>query len=131
MSNKYEKEIEEILKKVEGPPGDSPKGSAQKVKRGSIVTRDPTRPSASGKLVSPRNVLSPAKCAVAGLVLLLLGLLPFFPGFLVWIGLGLLALSYLLFFVKPRSTSYEKRWRGRPIESPSSAWERFLRWLKS
>jgi hypothetical protein len=53
-------------------------------------------------------------------------------GTLVWIGLGLLAVAYLFFFITPRSVSYEKRWRGQPLdEGYSSPWERFKRWLKN
>jgi hypothetical protein len=53
-------------------------------------------------------------------------------GTLVWIGLGLLVVAYLFFFIAPRSVSYEKRWRGQPLDEVySSPWERFKRWLKN
>jgi hypothetical protein len=53
-------------------------------------------------------------------------------GTLVWIGLGLLVVAYLIYFITPRSVSHEKRWRGQPVEEGySSPWERFKRWLKS
>jgi hypothetical protein len=68
---------------------------------------------------------------LAGLILFvvaaLLGLGP-----LIWVGLGLLIVSYLLFFITPRSISYEKRWRGRSVDDGRlTAWDRFRRWLKS
>jgi O-antigen/teichoic acid export membrane protein len=67
---------------------------------------------------------------LAGLILFvvaaLLGL-----GLLIWVGLGLLVVAYLLFFISPRSISYEKRWRGRPVDDDNpTAWDRFKRWLQ-
>jgi len=51
---------------------------------------------------------------------------------LIWVGLALLVLGYLLFFITPRSVSMEKRWRGESIEdAPETQWDRFKRWIKS
>jgi hypothetical protein len=64
---------------------------------------------------------------LAGLVLFVVGALWFRP--LVWVGLGMVALGYLLFFVSPHSISYEKRWRGQVVEEYDSPWQRLKRWL--
>ena len=51
---------------------------------------------------------------------------------LIWVGLALLVLGYLLFFISPRNISIEKRWRGESIEDvPDSPWGRFKRWINS
>ena len=51
---------------------------------------------------------------------------------LIWVGLALLVVGYLLFFVTPRNISMEKRWRGERIEdSPESLWDRLKHWIKS
>ena len=47
------------------------------------------------------------------------------------LGLVLLASSYLMFFVRPRSIHHEKYWRDRPIEDkPTTPWTKLARWLK-
>jgi hypothetical protein len=50
---------------------------------------------------------------------------------LVWVGLGMLAVAYLMFFIRPTSSGLEKRWRGQRLEERGSAWKRFIRWLRS
>jgi hypothetical protein len=52
-------------------------------------------------------------------------------GTLVWVGLGMLAVAYLMFFIRPTSSGLEKRWRGQRLEERGSAWKRFIRWLRS
>ena len=78
--------------------------------------------------------------ATIGLILLLAAILAsiLFPGLLgpiVWLGLIVFILVYVLFFSRP-SVNAEQRWRGRPVGPQSSArrgdssWYRFRRWLK-
>jgi len=51
---------------------------------------------------------------------------------LIWVGLALLVVGYLLFFITPRNISMEKRWRGESIgDDAESPWDRFKRWIKS
>ena len=129
MPEKYRDEIEEILKKAgeaalrrsPGEPEGCPEDRPRKVRPASPERRS----------VNPRwPSVTPGKMLLAGLILFVvaafLGLGP-----LIWVGLILLVVAYLLFFVSPRSISHEKRWRGRPVdEASSTALDRFKRWLK-
>jgi hypothetical protein len=128
---KYQEEIEEILRGLEEKaPVHSPR------ERGKPLDDLPRTSPQNYSYFQPSYskgwswaLVSPRKLALVGLIVLLLGAIWFRP--LIWVGLGILAGSYLLFFVKPRSISYEKRWRGQTLESSLSPWERFKRWLKS
>ena len=130
MSERYQREIEEILRQA----GDH------------TPTKEPERPQRRspssafggiGRSVAGLVYRSSSRLIVIGAVLLLLAILVsvILPGFLgpfVWLGLILFIMIYALYFARPGS-SPEKRWRGRAIEpSPneSSAWDRFQRWLK-
>lgn len=123
MPDKYENEIEDILRRVEevAPTEPSRKASDQSLR--SQRSSQP-RHGAGWRLPS----ISAGKVLVAGLFLLLIGAL--LKTLLIWVGLGLLALSYLLYYKSPRSISYEKRWRGRPVEDHDSSRGWFRRWFK-
>jgi hypothetical protein len=131
MPEKYKDEIEEILRKAgEVAPGKPSKESEQHPEdrsREPIVTQQPPAPD---HRTGPRGpTITPGKLMLAGVIIFLIGIK--FTPFL-WIGLALLAGGYLLHFVKPRSISYEKRWRGRSVDDTSTnSWERLKRWLKS
>jgi Flp pilus assembly protein TadB len=130
MPEKYQEEIEEILKRADET---APVGPARELKKDSSNVSRLSRRADLPHQSPPRSTarwpsLSTGKIALAGLVLLLVGAV--WMGLLIWVGLGLLVLAYLLFFVTPRSISYEKRWRGRPLEARPSPWQRFIRWLK-
>ena len=73
--------------------------------------------------------LTPGKIMLAGVIVFLVGIISFTP--LIWVGLGMLVVAYLMYFVAPRSMSYEKRWRGRVMEERRTAWQRVRRWLRS
>ena len=132
MSDKYRKEIEEILRHAEEVlPKDRPK-----------PPRGQSR--ASGGLSNPLSRLtggrglriSAGKLMLASFALLLLALILGAAGFgvipLIVAGLVVFVIAYALFFVRPGvSSSYEKRWRGRLIEDSPSLWDRVKRWLKS
>jgi hypothetical protein len=128
---KYQEEIEEILRGLEEKAPVHPPAE-----RGKPLDDLPRTPRQNYRYFQPSyskgwnwNLVSPGKLALLGLLILLLGAVWTRP--LIWVGLGILAGAYLLFFVKPRSTSYDKRWRGQVLESGPSPWERFKRWLKS
>ena len=130
MPEKYQQEIEEILKRVEEATlvdqVTQPKKSSKNLSKRSRANNSADRSRGSG---IQWLYFSPAKIAMAGLLLLLIGAV--WLKVLIWVGLGLLVLAYLLFFVKPSSMSYEKRWRGRAVASRPSAWQQLMRWLKS
>ena len=130
-NQKYQEEIEEILRGLEEKAPATPPGE-----RGKPLDDLPRTSRQNYRYFQPGYskgwnwaLVSPGKLALLGLIILLLGAIWIRP--LIWVGLGILAGAYLLFFVKPRSTSYEKRWRGQALESGPSPWERFKRWLKS
>ncbi len=131
MPDKYQDEIEKIL---EGLGENAPTNSAGEP--GKPARSTPSELSTADGQPSRRGsgrrapTVSPGKLAVAGLLLLLLGAIIKMT-WLIWGGLGLLVGAYLLFFVKPRSSSYDKRWRGQLLEDqPTSTWEQLKRWLK-
>ena len=134
MPEKYRDEIEEILRKAgEEAPGKSSKESERHPEdrpRQPIVTRRAPEPDHRTSVRLP--TITPSKLMLAGLITFLIGII-FTP--LIWIGLIMLVGAYLLYFLKPRSISYDKRWRGRSMEdssedSSSTSWERIKRWLK-
>lgn len=126
MSEKYQREIEEILGNVE----DLRSRSAKSKKRGVLRAIGPV----VGRFLGGRSWrLSPGRIMLGSLVLLLVALLikGSMPGFvapIVWTGVVLFILGYALFFINP--PSYEKRWRGHVIETAPRWRTRFLRWLK-
>ena len=132
MPEKYKDEIEEILRRAEEVAPAVPSREDEKTSRHPPQVKQPSnrphQPSPGQASQWRWPSLSPGKFAVAGLVLLLVGALIW--TLLIWLGLGLLALAFLLSFAKPHSISYEKRWRGRPVEERPSLLERFKRWLK-
>ena len=66
---------------------------------------------------------------LAGFLVFVVGAFVWPPG--IWIGLGMVVVAYLLFFVTPRSMSNEKWWRGKRMDEVQSPWDRVKNWLKS
>ena len=128
MKDKYQEEIEEILRKAGEPAPDksarqSERHPEDRPRDGRASPRSPVqRPQGSQR----RWTISSGKLLVAALALLVIGwaskVLP-----LMWIGLIALAAAYLLYFLKPRTMQQEKRWRGRSVEDGgTSMWD----WVK-
>ncbi len=132
MPEKYQDEIEEILKRAGEAPPSEPTQQVERLKsiaRGSNpvrASREAPAPRPNYRWPLPR--VSPGKVMLTGAIVLITGIW-FWP--LIWVGLALLAVSYLLFFVTPRSISSEKFWRGRPVGDVQSPWDRLKNWLKS
>ncbi|MBM3943187.1 MAG: hypothetical protein FJ316_09750 [SAR202 cluster bacterium] len=135
MPEKYQDEIEEILRRSEEETPKEPVKLPAKTAREFPKLHRPSRgnpevgynPRPSRRW--PR--ISAGKLMLAGLIIFLIAaLLRWFV--VVWIGLGVLVAAYLMFFIKPVSTGgYEKRWRGKPVDERLTAWQRFTRWLRS
>jgi hypothetical protein len=130
MSNKYKREIEEILKQA----GDL-KSAGSGRKTGHSIWRLiwlNVRQSVGGKAWS----LSPGRVMLIAISLLLSALIvrvvvPGLVGPLAWAGLLLFIVAYALFFIRPRKV--DKRWRGQPLDESAandSWWDRFRRKLK-
>ena len=149
MPKKYQDEIEEILRRSEeeasADPAREPRKPARRtapkpdsqrvpiVRLGNGSHSGEGRPHRSGRWPT----ITPGKLMLAGLVVFLVAALLRLSlgwvgiGTLIWVGLGMLAVGYLMFFIRPSSSSLEKRWRGQRLEERSSAWKRFTRWLRS
>ena len=121
MANRYEREIEDILKKAGGFDPD-PGGDGPKKPRSRNVVRLAWlqfRQSLSGKPWS----LSPGRVMLIGFALLLstLIVIPFVSGvasYLAWAGLLLCIVGYGMFLARPSSGGdVEKRWRGRAVDT--------------
>ena len=138
MPERYQDEIEEILKGIEEdePPrparrtqpiiDDMPRPADDEAPRYREQRQD--RPAGASRW----QFVTPGKVALAGFVLLVLGLAlnSVGMGWLVWLGLLGLGAAYLLFFIRPRTVNRDKRWRGRSVESQGpSPWQRFKRWM--
>ena len=131
MPEKYQDEIEEILRRAgEAVPSDTPKEVERPLEDRPTLIKDsrPARSPDHGN-VGRWPSITPGKIMLAGLIVFLVGIISFWP--LIWVGLGMLVLAYLLFFVSPKAISYEKRWRGRVVEERRTAWQRVKRWLRS
>ncbi len=131
MPDKYQDEIEEILRRAgEVAPSDPPEGRARSREERSNLARRTRRPAAprdtTGR-VWPR--LSPGKLLLGGLILFgVSAVLRWTLG--IWVGLGILVVAYLLFFVAPRSFNTDKRWRGRSVDVYERPLDRIKRWFK-
>ena len=133
MSERYQREIEEILQQV----GESTHTKEpDKAKKNSLLALFSRIGNGIGSVI----YLSSRRLMTIGIALLLSAILvsAILPGLLgpfVWLGLILFILVYALFFARP-SLKMERRWRGRPIELQPEAcrgeglWDRFQRWLR-
>ena len=133
MSERYQREIEEILHKVGEP---TPTKEPRKARKNSLRATFSRIGMGIGNLI----YVSSGRLMTIGIALLLTAILvsAIFPGLLgpfVWLGFILFILVYALFFAKP-NLKMEQRWRGRLIEPLSSPlrgeglWYMFQRWLK-
>jgi len=135
MQDKYQKEIEEILKNAgEVAPDESGRELEKPLEDRPRAVRQVDQASKPQPYQTPRGrwpSITPGKILMTGLVVFIIAaLLQIWV--LIWVGLALLVLGYLLFFITPRNISIEKRWRGESIEDkPPSVWDSFKRWIKS
>ena len=125
VPEKYQEEIEEILKQAGGLVSSSrPARTKTSLLR---LVRQYISNSLGGRLWS----LNPGRIMAVAVSLLLLALLftrivPGIGGPVALAGLLLFIVGYGMFFVQPRGV--EKRWRGQPIEQDDSSWwSRFRR----
>ena len=131
MPEKYKDEIEDILRKAgevapNKPSNESERHPEDRSREPVVTRRVPLPESRPG----PRGpTITAGKLMLFGVIVFLIGIM-FTP--FIWIGLAMLAGGYLLYFIKPRSISQEKRWRGRSVDEDSTtSWERLKRWLKN
>ena len=128
MSEKYQREIEDIIGQIEGP--------AQRKARSRKTGLFRMMLNAFGSFLGGKGWnLSPGRIMLGSLSILLVVLLfgagmPSILGAtLAWGAVILFILGYALFFINPNS-AYEKRWRGQAIETPPTLWEQVIRRIK-
>lgn len=126
MSERYQREIEEILKEVVQKPAKKPRRH-----RG-------FRPRLANPFRGLTTAITPGKLLMTSVALLLTALLvrrvaPGLVGLLFWAGLLLFIAAYAFFFVRWGSGP-KRRWRGRPLDDDvpryTSWWRRLLQWLR-
>ena len=128
MSEKYQREIEEILEEA----GDLEPARPRFGRRPSVWSL--IRAYIGQSLRGNRWSLSPGRVMLIAVSLLLAalvlrGALPGIVGPLAWAGLLLFIVGYGLFFAKPPKV--EKWWRGQTLESGGeSLWTKFRRRIK-
>ena len=135
MSDKYQKEIEEILRNAGEVAPDEAVGEMERpLEDRPKAQQRPPRSNQAPVPYQPRGrwpSITPGKILMAGLIVIIITTL-FKFWVLIWLGLAMLVVGYLLFFIGPRNVSIEKRWRGELLEdAPESPWDRVKRWIKS
>ena len=129
MSEKYQREIEDILGQID----ELPAARAQPKRRNFLR-------SAFGMMARAMagrgNRISPGKILLTSLALVLVAALfkAVLPGIVVpvllWTAVITFIVGYALFFINT-SEPFERRWRGEPVnEPPPTTWERMRRWLR-
>jgi hypothetical protein len=123
MSDKYQREIEEILEATGETP--VPDGGKRRGARGGNLPKvNLNQGKAFWRFTSGKLFLVSVGLLVTALIMRSVGVN--LVGFFAWAGIILFILAYALFFVKP-SNNTEKRWRGRPVDDDDDS-ERLRRW---
>ena len=130
VPDRYQDEIEEILKgfsdNQESLPTDTLSSSNDSSDSNDYWVNNATD-DIRAKTPTPR--ITKTKIVLLAMAALLIGGFWFWP--LIWIGLVLFGIAYLMFFLKPRQTHHLKYWRDKPLEEvPSSRWEKLTEWFR-
>ena len=130
VPDRYQDEIEEILKgfsdNQESLPTDTLSSSNDSSDSNDYLVNNASD-DISAKTPTPR--ITKTKIVLLAMAALLIGGFWFWP--LIWIGLVLFGIAYLMFFLKPRQTHHLKYWRDKPLEEvPSSRWEKLTEWFR-
>ena len=127
MSERYRREIEDILGEVEELPVGAPQPKKPSFIRESFAY--------IGQALSGGGRISPGKILLLSLVFVLVAALfnAALPGFIIpillWSAVIIFIVGYALFFINT-SEPYEKRWRGQVLEGPPTVVGRLRRWIK-
>ena len=130
VPDRYQDEIEEILKgfsdNQESLPTDTLSRSNDSSDSNDYLVNNASD-DIRAKTPTPR--ITKTKIVLLAMAALLIGGFWFWP--LIWIGLVLFGIAYLMFFLKPRQTHHLKYWRDKPLEeAPSSRWEKLTEWFR-
>ena len=125
MKERYEQEIEQLLSELESETG-APDTTPPK-------TTSPLDDQPSPFTPRPKQqtrLISPAKLAVVGGVVALLGLLVAHFVWLSMVGMVIMIAAAVWMFYQRWGSQQRQYWRGRPVEAePQTGWQRFRRWL--
>lgn len=122
MPERYQKEIEEILRQTGGIGANGEdKGRRHGIRK---LVWGQVKESFEGRgwMPSPGRIILVAICLLLS-ALFLGSVIPGLTVWLGWMGLILFIVGYGMFFTRPRQP-VEKRWRGRSIEDGESLWDR-------
>ena len=130
MPDRYQDEIEEILKgfsdNQESLPTDTLSSSNDSSDSNDYLVNNASD-DIRAKTPTPR--ITKTKIVLLAMAALLIGGFWFWP--LIWIGLVLFGIAYLMFFLKPRQTQQIKYWRDKPLEEvPISRWGKLTEWFR-
>ena len=127
MKERYEQEIEQLLRELESEPTNPANVPPPE---------DPVRPLDDQPApFAPRpregvRLISPRKLALGGIILAVLGLLPLFPVWTSLAGLAIMVIAVVWMFIQRMGSQQASYWRGRRVdEPPQGAWQRFRHWL--
>ena len=127
MKERYEQEIEQLLSELDAETPETPGPAA------SSNSPPPLDDQPSPFTPRPRqsiSIISPAKLAIAGAVLAVIGLLMPILKWLSLAGLAIMVVAIAWMFFRRMGSQQTSYWRGRPIdEAPQGTWQRFRRWL--
>ena len=130
VPDRYQDEIEEILKgfsdNQESLPTDTLSSNNDSSDSNYYLVNNA---SDDNHAKSPTPRISKTKIVLLAMAALLIGGFWFWP--LIWIGLILFGIAYLMFFLKPRQTQHVKYWRDKPLEEvPISRWGKLTEWFR-
>ena len=130
VPDRYQDEIEEILKgfsdNQESLPTDTLSSSNDSSDANDYLVNNASD-DIHAKTPTPR--ITKTKIVLLAMAALLIGGFWFWP--LIWIGLVLFGIAYLMFFLKPRQTQQIKYWRDKPLEEvPISRWGKLTEWFR-
>lgn len=130
VPDRYQDEIEEILKGFSDNQESLPTNTLSS-SNDSSDSNDYLVNNASDDIraKTPTPRITKTKIVLLAMAALLIGGFWFWP--LIWIGLVLFGIAYLMFFLKPQQTHHLKYWRDKPLEEvPSSRWEKLTEWFR-
>ena len=130
VPDRYQDEIEEILKgfsdNQESLPTDTLSSSNDSSDSNDYLVNNESDDIHAN---TPTPRITKTKIVLLAMAALLIGGFWFWP--LIWIGLVLFGIAYLMFFLKPRQTHHLKYWHDKPLEEvPSSRWEKLTEWFR-
>ena len=127
MKERYEQEIEQLLNELDA---ETPETTSPAAPSNSSPPLDDQPSPFTPKPKRNLSVISPAKLAIAGAVLAVVGLLMPILKWLSLAGLAVMVVAIAWMFFRRMGSQQTSYWRGRPMdEPPQGTWQRFRRWL--